>query len=120
RIAHRGDDALWRHDDPATILPLDLFDGTEAGQRRAGYDPVDFAVTLNIDGPIAGVTDPPIPQNRPGHLWGCNCSLIFARRDGRRWGRRWWGCLLLLYLLLQRLQRCDILRHLLLRNSKLL
>ena len=52
-IADRGDDARRRHYYPAAVLSLDLFDRTEAGQRRAGNYPIDVAVALYIDMSIA-------------------------------------------------------------------
>lgn len=48
-IAHRYDDALGRNHQPASILSLDLFDRTEAGQWRARHDLINVAVSLHVD-----------------------------------------------------------------------
>src|SRR5215813_12391738 len=56
-VATRHDNALWRYHHPAAILPLDPFDWTEAGQRRAGRYRIDLAVTLNKDVAVATIAD---------------------------------------------------------------
>jgi hypothetical protein len=53
----RHDDALWRYHHPVAVLPLDLFDWTESGQRCARHYPIGFAVTLHSDVAVAGVSD---------------------------------------------------------------
>src|SRR5215813_14679746 len=52
-IAHRYDDAFGRHDQPASILPLDLFDRTKARQRRARHDLINVAVSLHVNEAVA-------------------------------------------------------------------
>src|SRR5262245_38878527 len=63
-IAHRHDDAFGRHDQPASILPLDLFDGTKTRQRRAGHDLINVAVSLHVNQTVASFADRPIGQDR--------------------------------------------------------
>src|SRR5215475_6188251 len=59
-IAHRHDDAFGRHDQPTSILPLDLFDGPKTRQRRAGYDLIYVAVSLHVNQAVAGFADRPV------------------------------------------------------------
>src|SRR5215831_14132968 len=64
-VAHRDDDALRRHDYPASILPLDLLHRSEPRQRRAGHDLIDVAaMTLHIDITVASIADRPIRHDR--------------------------------------------------------
>src|SRR5262249_61405979 len=58
-VAARHDNALWRYHHPAAILPLDPFDWTEAGQRRAGGPRIDLAVTPNKDVALPAVAQLP-------------------------------------------------------------
>src|SRR5262249_4195067 len=59
-IAHRHDDAFGRHDQPASILPPDLFDRTEARQRRARHNLINVAVSLHVNEAVAGFADRPV------------------------------------------------------------
>src|SRR5262249_13711536 len=52
-VAARHDNAPLRYHHPAALLPLDPFDWTQAGQRRAGRHPIDPAVTLHQDVAVA-------------------------------------------------------------------
>ena len=62
-VAHRDDDALRRDHHPATLLPLDLLDRSDARQRRAGHHLVDVAVTLHVNEAVARLADRPVGDN---------------------------------------------------------
>src|SRR6516165_9644021 len=61
-VTHRHDDAFRRHDQPASVLSFDLFDRTEAGQRRTRHDLIYVAVSLNVNQAIASVANLPVGQ----------------------------------------------------------
>src|SRR6478609_10170316 len=85
-IAHRHDDAFWRHDQPASVLSLDLFDRTEARQRRARNDLIDVPVSLHVNETIARIVDRPVGYDRQTRL---HCSGGgFRPSSGKRPGWR--------------------------------
>src|SRR4029079_8540272 len=64
-IAHRYDNAFRCHHQPASILALDLFDGPETGQWRAGHDLIHVTMmSLHVNVAIAGFADRPVGEDR--------------------------------------------------------
>src|SRR5215831_99643 len=80
-VAHRHDNPSRRYNQPTSVLPLDLFDRTEAGQGRAGYNLINVAMTLHVDVTVPRFANRPVRQDR--QAW----RLRFVGGGFRPW--RW-------------------------------